>query len=249
MRRNPAFIVCLILTLFFTVATFVATEVSYVYSLLSSTFLGGEERYLKSGNPDDYQYFTADYASKEEVLAAANALNETIVEEAITLLKNENGALPLAKQSKITVFGKNSTNIVKGGSGSNAGSAAASQTVDFCGSLEKSGGFICNPVIESFYKDNSKSGSGRPTTPNMGDILTGYATGETPVASYTSEVKASYKDYSDAAIVVISRIGGEGYDLPRTMFWDGKSYTNWKGSETIPGARANDDQGSLRQLR
>ncbi|MBP3401548.1 MAG: glycoside hydrolase family 3 protein [Clostridia bacterium] len=241
MRRNPAFIVCLILTLFFTVATFVATEVSYVYSLLSSTFLGGEERYLKSGNPDDYQYFTADYASKEEVLAAANALNETIVEEAITLLKNENGALPLAKQSKITVFGKNSTNIVKGGSGSNAGSAAASQTVDFCGSLEKSGGFICNPVIESFYMDNSKSGSGRPTTPNMGDILTGYATGETPVASYTSEVKASYKDYSDAAIVVISRIGGEGYDLPRTMFWDGKSYTNWKGSETIPGARANDD--------
>ena len=239
--RSKAFKVCLILTLFFVVATFVATEVSYVYSFLTSTFLGGETRYLKSGNPEDYQYYTADYSSKEEVLAAANALNKTIVEEGITLLKNEGNVLPLNKQSKITVFGKNSVNIAKGGSGSNAGSAAASQIVDFCGNLEESG-FICNPVVESFYKDNSKSGAGRPTTPpNMGDILTGYPIGETPIASYTDEVKASYKDYSDAAIVVISRIGGEGYDLPRTMFWNGSSYTDWSSSELIPGARSKDD--------
>ena len=240
-KRNTAFTVCLILTLFFVVATYVCTEVSYVYSLLSSTFLGGEERYLKSGNPDDYQYFTADYKNKAEVLEAANELNKTIVEEGITLLKNEGNALPLNKQSKITIFGKNSVNIAKGGSGSNAGSAAASQIVDFCGNLEESG-FICNPVVESFYKDNSKSGAGRPTSPpNMGDILTGYPIGETPISSYTDDVKSSYSEYSDAAIVVISRIGGEGYDLPRSMFWNGKSYTDWKGTETIPGARSKDD--------
>ena len=240
MRRSPLFVACLVLTLFFVVATYVTTQVSYVYSLLSSTFLGGEERYLASGNPDDYQYYTADYSNKAEVLAAANALNEDIVEEGITLLKNDGNSLPLSKNSKITVFGKNSVNIVKGGSGSNAGSSAASQTVDFCGSLEESG-FVCNPVVESFYLNNSKSGSGRPSTPNMGDILTGFAVGETPVSSYTDDVKASYKDYSDAAVVVISRIGGEGYDLPRSSFWDGKSYTNWKGSELIPGARNADD--------
>ena len=97
--RTKAFKVCLILTLFFVVATFVATEVSYVYSFLSSTFLGGETRYLKSGNPEDYQYYTADYSSKAEVLAAANALNETIVEEGITLLKNEGNVLPLNKEN------------------------------------------------------------------------------------------------------------------------------------------------------
>ena len=85
-RRSPLFVFCLVLTLFFVVATFVMTEVSYGYSLLSSTFLGGEERYLKSGNPEDYQYYTADYKNKAEVLAAANALNEDIVEEGITLL-------------------------------------------------------------------------------------------------------------------------------------------------------------------
>lgn len=240
-KRSPLFVFCLVLTVFFMVVTFVTTEVSYVYSLLTSTFLGGEVRYLKSGNPEEYQYYTADYANKKEVLEAANALNKNIVEEGITLLKNDSNALPLNKQSKITVFGKNSVNIAKGGSGSNAGSAAAATIVDFCGSLEESG-FICNPVIEAFYHDNSKSGAGRPTTPpNMGDILTGYPIGETPIASYTDEVKNSYKDYSDAAVVVISRIGGEGYDLPRTMFWNGKSYTDWKSSETIPGARSKDD--------
>ena len=238
-RRNPSFVFCLVLTLFFVVATYVATEVSYVYSFLTSTFLGGEERYLKSGDPEEYQYYTTEYTSKKDVLAAANALNEDIVEEGITLLKNDEGVLPLANTSKITVFGKNSVNIVKGGSGSNAGSSAATE-VDFCGSLEESG-FICNPVIESFYLDDAKSGSGRPTTPNMGDILTGFAVGETPVSSYTDEVRNSYKDYSDAAIVVISRIGGEGYDLPRSMFWDGKKYTNWSGDQTVDGARAADD--------
>ena len=127
------------MTLFFVVATFVCTEVSYVYSVLCSTVLGGEERYLASGNPEDYQYYKADYKNKQEVLAAANALNEDIVEEGITLLKNDGNSLPLAVGSKITVFGKNSINIVKGGSGSNAGSSSAA-TVDFCGSLE-----ICPP--------------------------------------------------------------------------------------------------------
>ena len=240
-KRNPLFVVCLVLSLFFIVATYVATEVSLVYSFLSSTFLGGEERYLESGNPDDYQYYTADYNSKAEVLDAANALNAVIAEEGITLLKNNDSVLPLAEKSKITVFGKNSTDIVKGGSGSNAGSSAASQTVDFCTSLEQSGGFEVNPVMESFYKDDSKSGSGRPSTPNMGDILTGYAVGETPISMYTAEVRASYADYSDAAIVVISRIGGEGYDLPRTMFWDGLSFTNWNGTKLVEGARNKDD--------
>ena len=41
------------------------------------------------------------------------------------------------------------------------------------------------------------------------------ATAETPQSMYTDAVKASYSSYSDAAIVVITRIGGEGFDLPR----------------------------------
>ena len=51
----------------------------------------------------------------------------------------------------------------------------------------------------------------------MGALLNGFRTGETPIKSYTTKVKESYNDYNDAAIIVFSRIGGEGYDLPRTM--------------------------------
>ena len=224
---------------FFLIVSIVLTQNAFLYNTINSVF-GGEERYLKSGDPDDYQYYTSDYENKKTVLAAANALNEDIVEEGITLLKNDQNVLPLSKSSKITIFGKNSVDIVKGGSGSNAGSSAA-QKVDFYGDLEETGEFEINPVMKAFYLDESASGKVRASTPSMGQILTGYPVGETPVSKYTAAVKDSYKNYNDAAIVVISRIGGEGYDLPRSMFWDGKSYTNWKSTDKIPGARNADD--------
>ncbi|MCR5309214.1 MAG: glycoside hydrolase family 3 C-terminal domain-containing protein [Bacilli bacterium] len=48
-----------------------------------------------------------------------------------------------------------------------------------------------------------------------GSIFPVIKTGETPISSYTSEIVDSYSQYSDAALVVFSRIGGEGFDLPR----------------------------------
>ena len=74
----------------------------------------------------------------------------------------------------------------------------------------------------------------------MGDVITGFPIAESPLP-YPQDVKNSYREYGDAAIVVLSRIGGEGYDLPRSMFWNGSSYTDWNGKETIPGARSKDD--------
>ena len=224
------FVFCLIVTI-------VLTSNKFLFYTISSV-LGGSERYLKSGNPQDYQYYVSDYEDKASTLAAANVLNEQIVEEGIILLKNEQNALPLKTETKITVFGKNSANLVLGGSGSNAG-ASASVNVDVCASLE-SAGFTCNPTMKAFYADNSKSGGGRPEVPSMGDIITGFPIAETPVSSYTQAVKSSYAQYNDAAVVILSRIGGEGYDLPRSMFWDGSGYENWKGTQTIPGAKSKD---------
>ena len=50
-----------------------------------------------------------------------------------------------------------------------------------------------------------------------GQRLPGFGTGETPMDSYTPDVVDSYAGYQDAAVVVFSRIGGEGFDLPRAM--------------------------------
>ena len=217
----------------------VMTANDFLYNTVVQVF-GGERRKVKSGDPSKYQYFESDYDSKKDVLEAANKLNEEIVSEGITLLKNDD-SLPLNSTSKITVFGKNSSDLVLGGSGSNAtGSSKDIRTI--YDSLE-SAGFSYNPVMKDFY-DGSSSGGGRPASPDMNATttgLTGFPTGETPLSSYTDKVKNSFAEYSDAAIVVLSRIGGEGFDLPRSMFYDGSGYQNWSGDKLIPGARNKDD--------
>ena len=157
--------------------------------------------------------------TKEQALKAAEDFVIEVEKEGITLLKNENAALPLTDKPRVSVFGKNSVDLVYSGSGS-AGNASSSVKTLY-ESMEAAG-IACNPVLKSFYENASQSGEGRPDNPAMtsGQRLAGFATGETPMASYTSTVTDSYADYSDAAVVVISRIGGEGFDLPRSMATD-----------------------------
>lgn len=229
------------LTVILLTAGIVLTTNSLIYGTMNQVF-SGERRKVKSGDPSKYQYYKSDYDNKEDVLAAANSLNEEIAEEGMILLKNEGNSLPLNSSSKVTVFGKNSVNLVYGGSGSNSSSSNTKYIKDIYQSLE-SAGFDYNPVIKSFYEDEGKSGTGRPASPDMNSTitgLTGFPTGETPVSSYNETVKSSFSQYNDAAIVIISRIGGEGFDLPKTMFYDGKAYQNWDGDQIIPGAKSKD---------
>ena len=164
------------------------------------------------------QFYVSDYEDKEDSFEKSNLVNERINEEGITLLKNEGNALPLAEGAKISVFGKNSVNLAYGGSGSGA-FTVTEDTPTLYQSLEAAG-FEYNPVMHDFYSDNGLSGSGRPASPTMDnarDTIPGFETGETPISSYTTAVKNSYGDYNDAALVVFTRIGGESFDLPRTM--------------------------------
>lgn len=234
------FLVTAILLVLVIAVNLVATQNMFIYNTINSV-LGGEQRKLVSGDPSQYTYYEADYKNKAEVLAAANKLNEEIVEEGIVLLKNEDKALPLKtpvsdntvdKKPRISVFGKNSVNLVYGGSGSGGASSAGATTL--YESLEAAG-YEYNPALKSFYEDNGASGNGRPASPAMGDMLAGFATGETPISSYKN-VESSYEnDYKDMALIVLSRIGGEGYDLPRTM-----KTSFEEGAGAIEGANADD---------
>ena len=100
-----------------------------------------------------------------------------------------------------------------GGSGS--GGFDTSNNKNLYESLNDAG-FVTNPTLKSFY-ESSQSGPVR--TANSSDLDNGdnqkIATAETPQSKYTDAVKNSYADYSDAALGVITRIGGEGFDLPR----------------------------------
>ena len=145
--------------------------------------------------------------SPEEMLAKANAFNETVEEEGIVLLKNNNNTLPLhtpkstvspaSANPRVTVFGKNSVNLVVGGSGSADGSSSDNRSV--YDSLTAAG-YEFNATMREFYT-KSASGNGRPKNPNMGAEVFGFATGENP--NGYSSVRSSYGEYDDAAIVII----------------------------------------------
>lgn len=158
-------------------------------------------------------YPTQKATNKAEAFANAQEVNLKLAEEGFVLLKNENAALPMNKGARISVFSKNGVNLSYGGSGS--GGFDTSNNKNLYESLNDAG-FVTNPTLKSFY-ESSQSGPVR--TANSSDLDNGdnqkIATAETPQNNYTDAVRNSYADYSDAALVVITRIGGEGFDLPR----------------------------------
>ena len=191
------------------------------YGSLIDSVLGGKRAITAPRDKSDPSYKT-----KEQAYNNGNAVTQEICNEGMILLKNENNALPLNKGAKVSVFGKNSTDytrtladgsketvgIVTGGSGSAAPTDAERKTI--YEALEAAG-FSYNPKLKDFYA-SSASGNGRSSNPGMehGDIPT-LETGETPISNYTDDIKSSYDEYGDAAIVVFSRIAGENWDLPR----------------------------------
>lgn len=158
-------------------------------------------------------YPTQKATNKAEAFANAQEVNLKLAEEGFVMLKNENAALPMNKGARISVFSKNSVNLSYGGSGS--GGFDTSNNKNLYESLNDAG-FVTNPTLKRFY-ESSQSGPVR--TANSSDLDNGdnqkIATAETPQNKYTDAVRNSYADYSDAALVVITRIGGEGFDLPR----------------------------------
>lgn len=126
------------------------------------------------------------------------------------------------------MFGKNSVNPVCGGSGSGGGSGAGA--ISIYTSL-RDAGYDLNPELERFYNDKA-SGPSRPASPegsNLDDGVTvGIPTCETPVALYSDALLESFQECRDAAAVVISRMGGEGFDLPRVM-------TGTEGARNVEG--------------
>ena len=196
------------------VANYLALNKNSPYYLGSffDVFFGGQRPIYDASVASMYPAQKAQ--NKDEALANAQEINIRLAQEGFVLLKNEGAALPLSKGAKISVFGKNSVNLSYGGSGS--GGFDTSGNRNLYDSLSAAG-FQTNQTLKGFYENNSQSGPARAA--NSSDLDSGgnqvIATAETPQSKYTEAVKKSYQDYSDAALVVITRIGGEGFDLPR----------------------------------
>lgn len=127
------------------------------------------------------------------------------------MVKND-GVLPLDKDSNLNVFGWASTNPIYGGTGS--GSSDSSNAVDILTSL-KDAGFNLNDSLTDMYKEYS------PTRNLGGNVVsvtyTDWSLPEPTVDYYTDDLMNEAKDFSDKAMIVISRSGGEGQDVPTDM--------------------------------
>lgn len=184
-------------------------------SLLLVGSIFGTTVFASAATANDYvSAYRSDASSARDALTRANELNQKIVEEGIVLLKNNDNALPIATGTRVSVFGKNSVNPFYGGGGSASGADGSGlggvKYYDLFDSLVNAG-FSYNPDLKAFYENNALSGRGRDGGSGTGQVAT--LTGETPVASYTDSVKASFKNYNDVALVLIARAGGEGADL------------------------------------
>ena len=159
----------------------------------------------------------------EENVASATQLCEDIADEGIVLLDND-GTLPMAKNSKLNVFGWASTNPCYGGTGSGALSDAY-PTVTLLEGLTNAG-FELNTELSDFYT------SYRADRPVVGMFSQDWTLPEPEAAQYTDEMMNNAKAFSDTAMVVITRVGGEGADLPtdvsQVTYDAGHSYNDFE---------------------
>ncbi len=157
------------------------------------------------------------YELSDETVAAAEELAVEVQSEGITLLQNNDSSLPLS-DTNVNVFGWASTNPVYGGTGSGSMSDQYPTTSLLDGLAEA--GLTVNEELSTLYTDY------REDRPEVGMFAQDWTLPEVPVDQYSDELIADAQDFSDTAVVVIARVGGEGADLPTDMTAEGITYEN-----------------------
>ena len=145
----------------------------------------------------------------DETVAQSRATVQKVGEEGVVLLKN-NGILPLnvEENKKLNVFGWSSTNPIYGGTGS--GSSSSATAVSILQSL-KDAGFEPNEGLSGMYVEY------RAERPTIAMASQDWTVPEPPVSVYNDNMMNAIHEYSDTAVIVIGRSGGEGADLPTDM--------------------------------
>ena len=157
------------------------------------------------------------YMLSDATVSKANELAKEVQSEAITMLKNDDSNLPLSNK-KVNVFGWGSTNPVYGGTGS----GSVSDQYDTVSLLDgmKEAGLETNADLSKLYTDY------RADRPVVAMWAQDWTLPEVPADQYSDSLISDAKSFSDEAVVVITRVGGEGADLPTNMKAETITYEN-----------------------
>ena len=233
----------------FTVAFIVVSMFDNTMAL----FVGGTFWEVENEDKDAIRY-KGDYKNEKERTEAGAELVKQVEAEGASLLMNENAALPLAKESKISLFSTSSVNIVYGGTGS--ANVDTTKCDNLKQALEKEG-FAVNKTLWDFYetgdaKDYTRGNAGAVVQDSA--TASGYGAAEiveAPWNLYSDKVLKSVEEYGDAAIVVLSRIGGEGADSYFDHeLKDGKNYLalNQAEKDMMAGIKKMKEEGKIQKI-
>ena len=186
-------------------------------SLVCSAIGGTTSKVVEAetGEEQDTEYFKDNGMSLDDWIEKEAELTREVQASGSVLLKND-GILPLQKGAKVSAFGYGtvktvSTGLVRFGT--------PGEYIDFKTGMEEDGKLQLNPSLYEFYSDNA---SADPAFNTLNEI---------DVGLMTDAARADYDEYADAAIVVLSRAGGEAGDLAAGDFTGGTKYLALQESE------------------
>ena len=208
MKKAYFALICKILVVVFALSTaliFTASGIMLENASAVSGFFNAQTQIVyeeDDGEERDSIYYKTQFNSVAEVIANGEELCEEVVAEGAVLLKNDDGALPLSKGGKVTLYGAGSTNIVIGGGGS---SVTGASSVNLKDALEDSSvGLDVNDDMYNWYSSHTEYG--RKVGTGIGARST---IGEAPWSVLPADAKTAK---ADAAIFVVTRTGSEDAD-------------------------------------
>ena len=160
--------------------------------------------------------FAEDVKVSDETMASGRAIADQIASEGIVLLKNDDKALPLSAGTKLNLFGWSSVRPLYGGTGS--GDSDTSNAVSLIDGL-KHAGFEVNEELVKFYENfRTERPVGTIRLREIGSKRGDFTVPEPTIAEYeNANIFEDAVAYSDTAVVVVSRTGGEGFDIPQSI--------------------------------
>lgn len=220
-RKYLQFIIWGIVTVILVGVLIAANVVTGIYAPIISIYLHQSDTKLIQGEPlpgEDTEYFKSDYKSDRSLVNAGEKLCEEIVEEGAVLLENKGKALPLSSDEKnIHFFSLSSYDFVTGGVGS--GSINDSTSLRLRDVFNNYGGgarFVVNSTLWDYYYNNYRYAQRHYAQERQGITSGSWEVGDLDASILPNNIKESYRKSpaTDIAVTVISRMGGEGSDLP-----------------------------------
>lgn len=209
MKKNNPWRIPVAVTVVLALILAAAIPITGYYATMINAALGADTQKIIPG--DDAQiFYWAEYETEEELIASDMDLCRQLEAEGAVLLINRNNALPLAEDTKFSVFSQSSVDPILTGTGSAFMSTGDATTL--YAALQDS--FAPGCVNQELWKFYKTSGYKRENAKLSGGSPDQYRINEVPWEKYSDALKSTFASYGDVALVMLSRSSGEGADLP-----------------------------------